>query len=434
MNATKPAIRSRRKVLATLILASLATAWALGAQAVAAAGKNAPAADTPSLVGLQIDITLVTNETLSNVKVIRVRTGTRVPGSIAVVTIADKDTGKPVVLKAVRIREICEPGGKPLLIYDPKCKMLMPPDQASAKAQTDPQGDTSVRLSLSNEDQKAAVEKQRAFLLEAGQKMPSRGMQLQETKRFLFYSDVPAQIVAMYVSYLDAMYMQLCKIYGIDPNVNIWKGKATVVVFADGANFSNFQRTYFHDPGMEGVAGLANLRSDGEVVITAHAMHDAKFFAVVLVHETTHGFTFRYFAKQHVPSWLHEGISEYVANQVVPGNTEIRRRVEESIDMMRRTRSLGREFFTAQQIEAEQYGTATAFVNFLLMFNPKASTGKPTSRSRRQEPAPLCFRQFQEKLRAGTTWQQSLQEAYGMTLPELVQRFGMSLGIPNLQP
>ena len=177
----------------------------------------------------------------------------------------------------------------------------MPPSEASARAGVEDKGDTSARLKLSDADQKEAVEKQRAFLLDAGQKVRSRGMQLHETKRFLFYTDVPAQIItSTYLPYLDAMYARLCDIYGIDPNINIWKGKASIVVFVDEANFLNFQRTFFSEPGLERVAGLANLRSGGEVVITAHTGNDPKFFAAMLVHETTHGFTFRYFAGRSV--------------------------------------------------------------------------------------------------------------------------------------
>lgn len=413
------------------------SAWVMMVLAGLAGVVSGAENTTSSLVHSQVDITLITGETLTNVKVVRVREGIKPAGSVAAVSIADKGTGKTVVLGASRIREICPAGGKPLLVYDPMRKMLMPPSQASAKAQVEEQGDTSVRLTLSDEQQKAAVEKQRAFLQEAGQKIPNRGMLLHETKRFLFYSDVPAQIItSIYLPYLDAMYTRLCGIYGIDPNVNIWKGKATIVVFADKVNFVNFQHTYYVDPvaGYDNVAGLANLRVGGEVVITAYATNDPKFFAMLLVHETTHGFTFRYFAGQRVPSWLHEGISEWVANQVVPSSSVVRHRVEDSVQAMRKTRTMGSQFFVAPAIEAEQYGTAASFVNFLLMYNPTTPAAKGTSKSRRQEPTPTCFRQFQEKLRAGSPWEKSLQEAYGMPLDELTLRFGQSLGIPNLHP
>jgi hypothetical protein len=428
MSTTVFAIWLRGGKWAALVIAGLLVS---GPRSLAAAAE-APS----SLVDSHVDMTMATGETLINVKIVRVREGTKPPGSLYTVTMIDKATGKQVTVPAARIREVCLPGGKAMLVYDPMRKMLVPPTEASARAGVEEQGDTSTRLRLSDSDQKAAVEKQRAFLLDAGQKVRSRGMQLHETKRFLFYTDVPAQIItSTYVPYLDAMYARLCDIYGIDPNINIWKGKASIVVFVDDANFMNFQRTFFKDPGLERVAGLANLRPGGEVMITARAGTDPKFFASMLVHETTHGFTFRYFAGRSVPSWLHEGISEWIANQVVPACTEVRRRVERSTDAMRRTHRMGSQFFTAQYIEAEQYGTATSFVNFLLMFNPMAAPASRTaSRSRRQEPTPTSFRQFQEKLRAGTPWEKSLEEAYGMTLAELIQRYGQSIGVADLQP
>lgn len=385
------------------------------------------------MVDAEVDVTLSNGETLSAVKVSKVRESTRVAGSVLAITILDKTTGKPTAYGAVRIKEICKPGGGPMLVYDGARKALVEPSQVKAKSEE--KGDASARLALTDDQQRAIVEKQREFLKKAAAEIPNHGMQLHETKRFLFFTDVPAQnVTTTYVPSLDMMYTRLCALYGLDPNVNIWRGKAPVVVFADRASFLDFERTYFMAPTVENMVGVANLSSNGNVVIAAEASADAKWFATVLVHETTHGFTHRYFEKQQVPSWLNEGLSESVANQVVAGSPGVQRKVERALALMRQSHSMGEGFFTETYIKGQQYGTAMSFVSFLIEFNPKGSGGKSSAKSRRQESANTSFRQFVEKFRSGTPLEKSLQEAYGLPLPELVQRFGQTIGIPDLHP
>lgn len=450
MGCLLPAIDARRggRVAAVLIGLMIAV-FAPGSRSTSWGADDSEAFSPQSLVDSEVDITLSTGETLSAVQILKVREGNRKTASVLAVTITDKTTGKPNVLGAVRIREICKPGGGPLLVYDMAHRALVEPSHVTAKVKPDEQGDSSVRLALSDDQQHAAVEKQRAFLKDASERIANHGMQLHETKRFLFYTDVPAQIVtSTYVPSLDTMYAKLCSLYGIDPNINIWKGKASVVVFVDRPSFLGFQKTYFSAIPFETVAGVANLR-DGEVIIAAQAGTNPKMLATVLVHETTHGFTYRYFGNKPVPSWLHEGLAESIAYQVVGGSSSIQRKVDMAIGLMRQSHRMGGDFFTAAHIKPEQYGMATSFVNFLVAFNPPPPSAsasnagaklnskpncKTTSKLHHLEPTTTCFRRFIEKFRSGACWENSLHEAYGLTLPELTERFGQSIGVANLRP
>ena len=406
-------------------------AWAAPAEKPAAPAEKAPAPVTPeTLVGAQVDVTLATGETLANIQVLRVRKG-KAEGSILSVTVPDQATGKPVLLGAVRIREIAMPGGRPILVYDAAKRMLVPPSEAS-QAPPGAQGDTGAQLAMSDAEQQAAVEKQRAFLKGMGEKVPNRGMQVHETKRFLFACDVPSpSVTAVCVSYLDTMYTRLCGAYGIDPNVNIWNGKASIIVFAEKEDFQKFE-AYFFTPVDERAAGRCHTRGNAETVITCLATKDPKSFAVILVHETAHGFTHRYFGTRAVPSWLNEGIAEWVANASVPGNTQIPRRVDSSLRLVRQSHSLGGNFFTAEQLSFDYYGAAASLVDFLMAYNPQGAPAK--TKPRRGETTPIAFRQFLACIRAGTSWEASLRNAYWLTAAELAQHYGQAIGVPDLRP
>ena len=95
------------------------------------------------------------------------------------------------------------------------------------------------------------------------------------------------------------------------------------------------------------------------------------YFAGVIVHETTHGFLHRYKSGQFVPSWLNEGIADWVAMTVVRSDNGVRNKVKAGLERMRRLGTLGGDFFTAQYIAREQYGMAVAIVDYLLRRNPK---------------------------------------------------------------
>ena len=148
-----------------------------------------------------------------------------------------------------------------------------------------------------------------------------RGMQSYETKRFLFFSDIPPQIINdRYLPYLDSMYMQLCGPYGFDAGKNIWRGKAVIVAFASEASFQQFELAFYHDP-KPGHQGIAHCDIKKNVVISCFAGNNPEYFSVVLVHETAHGFSWCYKSAESLPNWLNEGASEWIAHRVVTSDT-----------------------------------------------------------------------------------------------------------------
>ena len=284
---------------------------------------------------------------------------------------------------------------------------------------------------LTDAEQEAEVKKQRAFYEEVRQKLSDPGLQFYETKRFLFFSDIPAHfITSWYLPNMDQMYVKVSGAYGLDPAANIWKGKATIIAFAKEETFQQFE-VVFHHARVTGAQGLAHLEEDGTVVITCFAGDDPKYLATTMVHETTHGFNWRYKAAERLPSWMDEGAAEWVASHVVTCDHAIPEKMESGLRHMRSTRSLG-NIYTLDYLASWQYGAATMMTDFLMHYEPPARNGGPAKKAHGKSAN--RYRQLIEGIKLGLPWEDSLKQAYGLTPAELAQVFGASIGVPDLKP
>lgn len=269
---------------------------------------------------------------------------------------------------------------------------------------------------LTAEENAEAVAEYKTFLDEVRQASPALPWTLYETRYYLFYTDMPAAQIAGYVSYLDAMYTQLCKAFGVPEGKNIWRGKCVILAFVDEANFQAFERKYYnHDA--RGAQGLCHSHGDGKVIMSCYRGDDPTFFGVVLVHETSHGFVHRVKSSARVPTWVNEGIADWIAQAVVTSDKEVQRRQQDGITRIRQSGSVGTNFLADDaKIEAWQYGLATNMVTYLLKLDGKK------------------YRQFIEGIKEGLSPEDSLQQSYGMNYQQFLVRYGQSVGVPNLRP
>ncbi len=269
----------------------------------------------------------------------------------------------------------------------------------------------------SEEDQESHVNEYKEFLKKVGMHFSSLKMNFYETKYFLFYTDMPARQVTPYLVQLDKMNELLGKAFGFKPGHNIWRGKAVIVAFMSEAAFLEFEQKFYNRTEVPGtVVGLCHSHGDGKVIVSCHRGDDPNFFGAVLVHETAHGYIHRYRSTVHIPSWINEGIADWVAMMVVPSCKEIQRRQKQSALQLRQTQTFGGQFFSADQIGSAQYGAASAMVQLMLKASPEQ------------------FKLFFNGIKDGLTWQDSLLRAYGLTVEQLCQAYGKSIGIPLLRP
>lgn len=269
---------------------------------------------------------------------------------------------------------------------------------------------------LSAAEHAAEVEALKAFVQQVRGAFP--GLELIETHEFLVATDILPEQVAPFVASLDSMHDFLCTLYGIPQGEPVWKGKCLVFAFTREDDFLAFEGRFMQTQP-QGVHGLCHQRSDGRVVMACFRGNDPAAFAHMLVHETSHGFNHRWLSPARIPSWLNEGLAEWVGSQVVPGSGQIRAKEAAAFEAMRAGGRVGENFFDDEResrIAPLQYGVASSLVRFLV------------SRDRKR------FAQFVQMVKEGDSAEEALAATYRATLDELLVVYGRAIGVPNLTP
>jgi hypothetical protein len=265
-----------------------------------------------------------------------------------------------------------------------------------------------------NADHAAALARSRAMVEQVIAVLPDT--RLYETDHFLFVSNMPPEQVAPYARALDHMHGWMCELYGVPAGTRVWLGgKVPIFAFQTREQFIGFETKYFQTPGPS-IYGLCHQNSRGDVVIACFRGENPDDFGQMLVHETSHGFIHRYRTKARLPVWVNEGMAELIGAEMVPKSTSVKRKEQAALAILKQQRSLGGDFFVADDLDPWQYGAASSLNRFLLETNRQSYVA------------------FIEGLKEGLPWPAALQRAYGGTPEQLVVQFGQSIGVPDLRP
>ncbi|MBB6429600.1 hypothetical protein [Algisphaera agarilytica] len=124
---------------------------------------------------------------------------------------------------------------------------------------------------------------------------------------------------------LEKMYGELLGMFNLESDDQVYAGKCTVVIIHRREDFRAYeQRAYNYDASS--AAGVCHYRAQGAVQIVARRSDDEWFYRKMLVHENVHGFLHRYRSSARVPTWLNEGLAEYIAHRLVPQSTVVESR------------------------------------------------------------------------------------------------------------
>lgn len=266
---------------------------------------------------------------------------------------------------------------------------------------------------LTADQQKQAVKEMKQVAVGAARKL-KHDLLLHETKYFLFYSDLNPQEAANWAGLLDRMYDRLAELFAVPRGENIWRGKALIFVFSRAGDYRRFERDIPHvDPGES--AGMSHCFPTGVVMIAFYRQPQELTFAHVLVHESVHGFLHRYRSPVHIPSWANEGLAETIATELVPqrGRREMVRSSAQRF-LQEHGNSLG-DFFEADHIAGWQYPVAETMCTFMIMANRKN------------------YVDFINGIKAGLSWEDSLNQDYKAPLDRLVPVYGSWIGVKELQ-
>jgi hypothetical protein len=245
------------------------------------------------------------------------------------------------------------------------------------------------------------LERQKKTIEETKSALSNLNFRVVETEYFIVCTDLlPAQIDG-YLASLDLMYKELCLAFGIPPARKIWCGKCLVFAFSRQLDFQTFEKVVMKndDPDIK-AQGLCHQFSNGRVLFAGYRGQSDEYFGSVLVHETAHGFVHRYLSSARAPSWLNEGMSDWIAHAVMKTDAIPRKQIQSA----NRVRSSGTwsDFLTTKHIDFKLYGAASTMVEILL---------------RRDKGGQ--FREFFRGIKEGKAAEESLKDTFGLSYKDL---------------
>ena len=382
--------------------------------------KNASAVPkTTELVGLAIEVRLNDGSWIGNAEVVTVNEG-KLPESIRSIKLQTPGSKRMATIAASKIEEIYVKDVPLYVAYDKKNRCLVHSIEKKLD-QLEYRRNVEKRLSgtgdrfwnpLSDDEHQQFMDKHREFLKKTESKLTNIRFRLVETRYFLFFTDLAPAEVDGYIVYLDAMYRELCQAFGLSPEKNIWCGKCVVVAFGRRQDFLQFEAEIMNNPNAAGAQGLCHQTSDGTVIFSGYK-GDNGFFGHVLVHETSHGFVHRYLTTARAPSWLNEGMADWLANVIVKG-TKIPTRQKNSAILVKRQNGWG-DFLTTGQISGDYYGSASTLVEILVARDQGGQ-----------------FKAFFDGIKEGKPADESLKDAFGISYRDLKILYAQAISrLPN---
>ena len=373
--------------------------------------------DSPLTKGTKADLYLQTGKKLEGIEINEVLLGKQ-KNTLKILGITLAKGGKQKI-PATTLAHIATEDRVFDVVQDPATKLFVILDLARrdelAQARLARTGH-SLWSEPTGEERTKEIDESKALFQKARDLFPQQQFLMQETEFYLFFTDMPPDQIAGYIANLDTMYRQLCLAFGILPDKNIWKGKCPVLAFSNSEMYHQFEATVMKNPNSQGTQGLHHGSTDGSVVITVFAGKDPAYFAATLVHETAHGFVHRLRSNVHIVPWLNEGIAEWISGVAVPATTAVSRRQSDGIAFLRTNRTMGGFFQKKERLEPSDYGIASSLTEFMLQTDPN------------------LYRAFLMAIKDGYSLEDALKLTYECTPVALMESFGNSIGVPDLQP
>ena len=210
----------------------------------------------------------------------------------------------------------------------------------------------------------------------------------------------------------EKLYTALCAQFDIPAGQNIWAGKCGLYVFWEADHFKKFAHDVDENGPMTGASAYCAFRGDGFCYIVLGPARRKDWFYEMLVHESTHAFLGRYLTNHNLPTWVHEGLADYMAATLVPGawaNQKLaeasRQVVRERLDVTHVFKEVGTNSF--------DYGVAQGLTRFLIARDRKG------------------YIRFITLMKEGTSEDDALKEAFSLTHETLVRDWLKSLQAPR---
>lgn len=229
-----------------------------------------------------------------------------------------------------------------------------------------------------------------------------------ETRYFLLYAATKPEAVAECARSLDAMYEAVLELFGIPPGLNLFWGKAVVLLQPNQEKFRLVEQAAFGQMTPPGVVGLCH-QIGPQVFVNIFWTDDQDLFDSTLIHEAVHGIVHRYHSPARLPDWANEGLSEYIAAITFKTSPVDRGRRPQALDFIRGGGSVADvmrlSYRNGTWPGPEAVGYAVGYVVVELMI--------------RQQP--LKFGAWLRAIKGGKDWEAALREDFGYTVEAFAQ-------------
>ena len=230
-----------------------------------------------------------------------------------------------------------------------------------------------------------------------------------EAKYWVLYADLPIGETKDLAQRMDGMYETVAKMFALPVGLNIFHGKAVVIVSATEAHYRALEMAAFNTMPPPGAIGLCHMVGP-KVVVSAHKSQDENRFMATLVHEASHGFMHRYGSPARLPSWADEGYAEYVAAESFPNSTTKDDRKPQGLKWLRDPNN---NILTVLQMNYENgswpgpdaigYAIGYLTVDYLVQTNAQA------------------FGEWVKDVKAGIPWEEAFKNRFGWNITQLAQ-------------
>ena len=230
-----------------------------------------------------------------------------------------------------------------------------------------------------------------------------------DAKYWVLYADLPIGETKDLAQRMDDMYETVAKMFALPVGLNIFHGKAVVIVSATEAHYRALEMAAYNSMPPPGAIGLCHMVGP-KVVVSAYKSQDANRFMATLVHEASHGFMHRYGSPARLPSWADEGYAEYVAAESFPNSTTKDDRKPQGLQWIRSGTNnvlnvlhMNYEDGSWPGPDAIGYAIGYLTVDYLVQTNHQA------------------FGEWVKDVKAGIPWEEALKKRFGWSVTQLAQ-------------
>lgn len=228
---------------------------------------------------------------------------------------------------------------------------------------------------------------------------------------FILFTDLQDKDAAEAGAQLERMYRSLLRTLELPAGARLFQGKAVIFVLTDREQFVRLERQAF-DIDPNGAIGMCHLR-DADVFVVCHKGVDHTAYMSTLIHETVHGFMYRYKSPAELPIWANEGLADYIAGFLLTNSVEPSRHWSQAKAYVRAGNDpsdiLSQAYEDGTWPARDSYAVSHMLVRHMLEKDARA------------------MKRWIDDVKGGADWREALRDSFALTPSQLADDFASAM-------